>query len=524
MEYREKKFKGAGENGKKSWKKENAGRNGNNGRNVNGKTERNSGRKETQNFVSGTEKRNGRNYGNPDKSVEKKLGYIDEKLETANDIIENILSYAVKKGLVEDSVVFKDLFDTKLMNCIMPRPSEVINQFNNLKEVSSKDATDYFYDLSVASNYIRKNRTDKNIRFKKFYKYGDIEITINLSKPEKDPKAIALAKNQKSSNYPKCLLCKENVGFAGNVNHPARQNHRIIPLKLNGDNYYFQYSPYVYYNEHCIIFNKEHKPMVVNKETFEHLLSFVEQFPHYLLGSNADLPIVGGSILSHDHYQGGNYEFPMDGAKVFKTITHRDIQIDFLQWPLSTVRLISKNKEHIIHLSEHILNKWINYSNEDIDIISHTEGTRHNTITPIARKVGDTYELDLTLRNNITTEEHPLGVYHPHAEYHHIKKENIGLIEVMGLAVLPARLKGEMELLEEYILEGKDISSNEQIEKHAEWVKKFLPKYPEITKENIHGILQKEIGIVFTHVLEDAGVYKCTTEGREAFMRFLETL
>ena len=294
---------------------------------------------------------------------------IDEKLETANDIIENILSYAVKKGLVEDSVVFKDLFDTKLMNCIMPRPSEVINQFNNLKEVSSKDATDYFYDLSVASNYIRKNRTDKNIRFKKFYKYGDIEITINLSKPEKDPKAIALAKNQKSSNYPKCLLCKENVGFAGNVNHPARQNHRIIPLKLNGDNYYFQYSPYVYYNEHCIIFNKEHKPMVVNKETFEHLLSFVEQFPHYLLGSNADLPIVGGSILSHDHYQGGNYEFPMDGAKVFKTITHRDIQIDFLQWPLSTVRLISKNKEHIIHLSEHILNKWINYSNEDIDII-----------------------------------------------------------------------------------------------------------------------------------------------------------
>ena len=232
---------------------------------------------------------------------------ISEKLETANDIIETILSYAVKKGLVEDSVVFKDLFDTKLMNCIMPRPSEIINQFNNLKEVSSKDATDYFYDLSVASNYIRKNRTDKNIRFKKFYKYGDIEITINLSKPEKDPKAIALAKSQKSSNYPKCLLCKENVGFAGNVNHPARQNHRIIPLKLNGDNYYFQYSPYVYYNEHCIIFNKEHKPMVVNKETFEHLLSFVEQFPHYLLGSNADLPIVGGSILSHDHYQGGNY-------------------------------------------------------------------------------------------------------------------------------------------------------------------------------------------------------------------------
>lgn len=445
---------------------------------------------------------------------------IDEKLETANDIIENILSYAVKKGLVEDSVVFKDLFDTKLMNCIMPRPSKVINQFNNLKEVSSKDATDYFYDLSVASNYIRKNRTDKNIRFKKFYKYGDIEITINLSKPEKDPKAIALAKNQKSSNYPKCLLCKENVGFAGNVNHPARQNHRIIPLKLNGDNYYFQYSPYVYYNEHCIIFNKEHKPMVVNKETFEHLLSFVEQFPHYLLGSNADLPIVGGSILSHDHYQGGNYEFPMDGAKVFKTITHRDIQIDFLQWPLSTVRLISKNKEHIIHLSEHILNKWINYSNEDIDIISHTEGTRHNTITPIARKKGDNYEMNLVFRNNRTTEEYPLGIFHPHQELHHIKKENIGLIEVMGLAVLPARLKDELTLLEKCLINEADINDYESLEKHKDWFEEI--KNQEWTKDNVKDQLQYELTKVFVRVLEDAGVFKLDEKGKKYFIEFIE--
>ena len=398
---------------------------------------------------------------------------IDEKLETANDIIENILSYAVKKGLVEDSVVFKDLFDTKLMNCIMPRPSEVINQFNNLKEVSSKDATDYFYDLSVASNYIRKNRTDKNIRFKKFYKYGDIEITINLSKPEKDPKAIALAKNQKSSNYPKCLLCKENVGFAGNVNHPARQNHRIIPLKLNGDNYYFQYSPYVYYNEHCIIFNKEHKPMVVNKETFEHLLSFVEQFPH-----------------------------------------------DFLQWPLSTVRLISKNKEHIIHLSEHILNKWINYSNEDIDIISHTEGTRHNTITPIARKKGDNYEMNLVFRNNRTTEEYPLGIFHPHQELHHIKKENIGLIEVMGLAVLPARLKDELTLLEKCLINEADINDYESLEKHKDWFEEI--KNQEWTKDNVKDQLQYELTKVFVRVLEDAGVFKLDEKGKKYFIEFIE--
>ena len=452
---------------------------------------------------------------------------IDEKLETANDIIENILSYAVKKGLVEDSVVFKDLFDTKLMNCIMPRPSEVINQFNNLKEVSSKDATDYFYDLSVASNYIRKNRTDKNIRFKKFYKYGDIEITINLSKPEKDPKAIALAKNQKSSNYPKCLLCKENVGFAGNVNHPARQNHRIIPLKLNGDNYYFQYSPYVYYNEHCIVFNSKHTPMKIERNTFIKLFDFVKLFPHYFLGSNADLPIVGGSILSHDHFQGGHYTFAMAKAEIEKHVTipgYEDVEAGIVKWPLSVLRIRSKDEKRLIDLATHVLENWRGYTDEAAFVFAETDGEPHNTITPIARKVGDTFELDLTLRNNITTEENPLGVYHPHACYHHIKKENIGLIEVMGLAVLPARLKEELELLEEYILSGKDIASNEKIEKHAAWVAEFLPKYEKLDKDNIQDVLRKEVGNVFVHVLEDAGVYKCTPEGRDAFMRFISTL
>ena len=445
---------------------------------------------------------------------------MSEELEVATDILEEMLDYACQEGLIENNITERDLFDTRIMNCLMPRPSEVIQTFKEYYKEDSKKATKYFYDLSIASNYIRKTRTDKNIRFKQFYKYGDIEITINLSKPEKDPKEIMKAKTIKASGYPKCLLCKENMGFAGNFNHPARQNHRIIPLMLNGYRYYMQYSPYVYYNEHCIIFNKEHKPMVVNKETFEHLLSFVEQFPHYLLGSNADLPIVGGSILSHDHYQGGNYEFPMDGAKVFKTITHRDIQIDFLQWPLSTVRLISKNKEHIIHLSEHILNKWINYSNEDIDIISHTEGTRHNTITPIARKKGDNYEMNLVFRNNRTTEEYPLGIFHPHQELHHIKKENIGLIEVMGLAVLPARLKDELTLLEKCLINEADINDYESLEKHKDWFEEI--KNQEWTKDNVKDQLQYELTKVFVRVLEDAGVFKLDEKGKKYFIEFIE--
>ena len=452
---------------------------------------------------------------------------ISEKLETANDIIENILSYAVKKGLVEDSVVFKDLFDTKLMNCIMPRPSEVINQFNNLKEVSSKNATDYFYDLSVASNYIRKNRTDKNIRFKKFYKYGDIEITINLSKPEKDPKAIALAKNQKSSNYPKCLLCKENVGFAGNVNHPARQNHRIIPLKLNGDNYYFQYSPYVYYNEHCIVFNGEHTPMVIDSSTFRKLFDFIKMFPHYIIGSNADLPIVGGSILTHEHFQGGRYNFALNKADVeekFSVSGYENVECGIVKWPMSVIRLTGEDTDSLIKLSEHILNKWRNYTDEDSFIFAETDGERHSTITPIVFTKNGKYVIDLVLRNNITTEEHPLGVFHPHKNLHHIKKENIGLIEVMGLAVLPSRLKKEMAMLKDAILKGKDISGIEEISKHTDWVNEFTEKYSSINEENIDEILHQEIGEVFLNVLKDAGVFKRNESGKKAFRKFIETL
>ena len=444
-------------------------------------------------------------------------------------ILAEMMDYAYENGLMaENSIVYKDLFDTKIMGCLVPEPSSVRKTFRDLYEHTSPlAATDYFYKLSCDSNYIRRQRIKKDRKWTTDTEFGTLDITINLSKPEKDPKAIAAAKNAKQSAYPKCQLCKENEGYAGRVNHPARQNHRIIPLTINNSDWFFQYSPYVYYNEHCIVFNSKHTPMKIERATFGKLLDFVTQFPHYFVGSNADLPIVGGSILSHDHFQGGHYTFAMAKAPIEQHVVlpgFEDVEAGIVKWPLSVLRIRHKDSNRLVDLATHVLEVWRGYTDEAAFIYAETNGEPHNTITPIARKVGDIYELDLTLRNNITTEEHPLGVYHPHAEYHHIKKENIGLIEVMGLAVLPARLKGEMELLEKYILEGKDISSNEQIEKHAEWVKKFLPKYPEITKENIHGILQKEIGIVFTHVLEDAGVYKCTTEGREAFMRFLETL
>ena len=449
-----------------------------------------------------------------------------ESLEL-EDILKELLDEACERGIIEDSIVYRDLFDTKVMNCLVPRPAQIQETFAKKYEVSPKEATDYYYKLSQDSDYIRRYRVKKDRKWTVNSPYGVIDITINLSKPEKDPKAIAAAKNAKTSSYPKCQLCMENEGYAGRVNHPARENHRIIPITVNDSAWGFQYSPYVYYNEHCIVFNCQHTPMKIERNAFIKLFDFVKLFPHYFLGSNADLPIVGGSILSHDHFQGGHYTFAMAKAPIEQHVVlsgFEDVEAGIVKWPLSVLRIRHKDSNRLVDLATHVLEVWRGYTDEAAFIYAETNGEPHNTITPIARKVGDTYELDLTLRNNITTEEHPLGVYHPHAEYHHIKKENIGLIEVMGLAVLPARLKGEMELLEEYILEGKDISSNEQIEKHAEWVKKFLPKYPEITKENIHGILQKEIGIVFTHVLEDAGVYKCTTEGREAFMRFLETL
>lgn len=443
------------------------------------------------------------------------------------DILKNLLDEAVKRGLIEDSIVYRDLFDTKLMNCLMPRPAQVQNTFWEKYKASPEEATDFYYKLSQDSDYIRRYRVKKDMKWKVDSEYGEIDITVNLSKPEKDPKAIAAAKTAKASSYPKCQLCVENEGYAGRVNHPARENHRIIPITINESKWGFQYSPYVYYNEHCIVFNGEHTPMKIERATFVKLFDFIKQFPHYFLGSNADLPIVGGSILSHDHFQGGNYTFAMAKAPIEKSFTingYEDVEAGIIKWPLSVIRIRSREIERLVDLADHILNVWRGYTDETAFIFAETNGEPHNTITPIARKVGDIYELDLALRNNITTEENPLGVYHPHAEYHNIKKENIGLIEVMGLAVLPSRLKEELEILAEYITEGKDVANCEKIKKHADWVASFLPKYENITKENIMNILKDEVGIVFTHVLEDAGVFKCTSEGREAFMKFVNNL
>lgn len=442
-------------------------------------------------------------------------------------ILKELLDEACARGIIEDSIVYRDLFDTKIMNCLVPRPAQVQETFAKKYEISPVEATDYYYKLSQDSDYIRRYRVKKDRKWTVDSPYGVIDITINLSKPEKDPKAIAAAKNAKASSYPKCQLCVENEGYAGRVNHPARENHRIIPITVNNSAWGFQYSPYVYYNEHCIVFNGEHIPMKIEKQTFIKLFDFVKLFPHYFLGSNADLPIVGGSILSHDHFQGGNYTFAMAKAPVEETFTvegFEDVEMGIVRWPLAVLRLRGKDEKRLIDLGAHILDKWRTYTDEEAFIFAETDGELHNTITPIARKAGDIFELDLALRNNITTEEHPLGVYHPHAQWHNIKKENIGLIEVMGLAVLPARLKDELEILAEYIVEGKDIASHEKVEKHAEWVKSFYPKYENITKENVMDILREEVGIVFTHVLEDAGVYKCTEEGRRAFKRFIAEL
>lgn len=442
-------------------------------------------------------------------------------------ILKELLDEAVARGLVEDSVVFKDLFDTKLMNCLLPRPAQVQKTFWEEYEKFPEAATEFFYKFSQDSDYIRRYRVKKDMKWKVDSPYGEIDITINLSKPEKDPKAIAAAGAAKASSYPKCQLCMENEGYAGRANHPARETHRIIPITINDSRWGFQYSPYVYYNEHCIVFNGQHVPMKIDRAAFVKLFDFVKQFPHYFLGSNADLPIVGGSILSHDHFQGGNYTFAMAKAPIEIPVTipgYEDVEAGIVKWPLSVLRIRHADEKRLIDLADHVLQAWRGYTDEDAFIYAETDGTPHNTITPIARKKGDMYELDLTLRNNITTEEHPLGVYHPHAQYHNIKKENIGLIEVMGLAVLPSRLKEELEILADYIVEGKDIRSNEKIAKHADWTDSFLPKYDSITKDNVMDILKEETGIVFTHVLEDAGVYKCTEEGRRAFMRFIETL
>ena len=453
--------------------------------------------------------------------------------ETAEDALEGILTemldYAAEQGLMpEDTITYRDLFDTKIMSMLMPRPSEVITKFRGLyNHQSAQAATDYFYKLSCDSNYIRRYRIKKDLKWTADTEFGTLDITINLSKPEKDPKAIAAAKLAKQSGYPKCLLCKENEGYAGRVNHPARQNHRIIPVTINGSDWFFQYSPYVYYNEHCIVFNGEHVPMKIERATFAKLLDFVSQFPHYFVGSNADLPIVGGSILAHDHFQGGHYTFAMAKAPVIKEYVipgYEDVRAGMVKWPMSVIRLQGKDKERLISAADHILMCWRSYTDEAAFIFAETNGEPHNTITPIARKVGDTFELDLALRNNITTDECPLGVYHPHAQYHHIKKENIGLIEVMGLAILPARLKDELEELSKCLVEGKDVRAVAELEKHADWVDEFLPRHPELNSKNVMDILKEEVGKVFVGVLEDAGVYKCTEEGRSAFAKFMETL
>ena len=444
------------------------------------------------------------------------------------EILDGLCDFAAKQGLLENnSVVYRDLFDAALMNALMPRPGQVADIFWSLYEQSRMAATDYYYKLSQDSNYIRRYRIAKDKKWTVETKYGTMDITINLSKPEKDPKAIAAAAKAKKSGYPPCLLCKENEGYAGHASHPARQNHRVIPLTINGEDWGFQYSPYVYYNEHCIVFSGEHRPMKIDEAAFRKLFDFVEQFPHYFLGSNADLPIVGGSILSHDHFQGGNFEFAMARAKEEKTYTipgYEEVEVGMVYWPLSVLRLRSGDRETVIKLATYILDKWRAYTDEEADIFAETDGEPHNTITPIARMRGDAFELDLTLRNNLTTKEHPLGLYHPHEKLHHIKKENIGLIEVMGLAVLPARLKGELEALRAAILSGADLRQDAELSKHADWVEEFLPAYDSVTEENLEGILEKEVGLVFEQVLEDAGVYKCTPEGREAFERFIHSL
>jgi len=460
-----------------------------------------------------------------DEAYEGEVGEVT--VDDLQDILSGLCDKAFEAGLISDNgVVSRDLFDTKLMGCLVPAPSAVISKFKELYKESPEKATDYFYKISRDSDYIRRYRIVKDQKWVTTTEYGDLDITINLSKPEKDPKAIAAAKLMKQAGYPKCLLCRENEGYAGRMNHPARQNHRIIPVTIQDSQWGFQYSPYVYYNEHCIVFNSQHIPMKIEHGTFCKLFDFVKQFPHYFVGSNADLPIVGGSILSHDHFQGGHYEFAMAKAPVEKEYVVKgfeDLKVGRVKWPMSVIRVSGPDTKRIIELADVILNSWRGYSDEACFIFAETDGEPHNTITPIARKRGDMYELDLVLRNNITTEEHPLGVFHPHAELHHIKKENIGLIEVMGLAVLPARLNAEMADLEAAVLEGKDIREDEVLSKHADWLDSFKTRI-DAEPSKIHEIIQDEIGKVFSRVLEDAGVYKRDDKGMKGFDRFVENI
>lgn len=454
----------------------------------------------------------------------------NEKCESVNElseILKAITDFAVEKGMVEDSIVYRDIFDTEIMDILTPYPSTVIDTFKEKYEISPENATDYFYALSRNNNYIRRDRIKKDIKWSIDSEYGEIEITINCSKPEKDPKAIAAAKLQKQSSYPKCQLCIENEGYGGRVDHPARQNHRIIPIKICGENWGFQYSPYVYYNEHCIVLNTKHTPMVIDKSVFEKLLDFIRQFPHYIVGSNADLPIVGGSILTHEHFQGGNHIFAMHRAeseKFFEIKDFEDVEVSRLKWPMSVIRLKSEDKDKIIELSDRILSSWRNYTDESVFIFAETDKEPHNTITPIASMSDGKYIMDLVLRNNITTDEHPLGVYHPHKELHNIKKENIGLIEVMGLAILPSRLVEEMDAVAKAIIGNLDMSESSKTEVHKDWAENVKNNHPEIDENNVNEILKQEIGKTFVTVLEHAGVYKRNQSGMDAFDRFVNQI
>ena len=438
------------------------------------------------------------------------------------EILGVLVDFSVKRGIVEDNITSRDLFDTALMGVLTPRPSWVTEQFQRRAAQDRRAATDWYYQFSQDTDYIRRYRIAKDVKWLASTMYGELDITINLSKPEKDPRAIAAAKGAPQSGYPKCLLCRENEGYAGRMNHPARQNHRVIPVTIDGGDWFLQYSPYVYYNEHCIVFNSRHVPMKIDRSAFRKLLDFVIQFPHYFVGSNADLPIVGGSILSHDHFQGGRYTFAMERAPVEREVSFlgfEDVEAGIVRWPMSVLRLRSTDDGRLVELADKILGAWRGYTDEAAFVFAETDGEPHNTITPIARMRGGKYELDLVLRNNITTSEHPMGVYHPHAELHHIKKENIGLIEVMGLAVLPARLKGELARLGQVLAAGGDPASEPDLEKHAPWAEELRARHT-FTPENTEEILRQEVGVVFSKVLEHAGVFKCTEQGREAFLRF----
>ena len=451
---------------------------------------------------------------------------VPGRVRPLEEILGEILDWAVAQGRIEDGTTSRDLFDTKLMGRLTPRPAQVRAAFAERYARSPEEATDWYYQFSQNTDYIRRYRVARDQKWIAHTDYGDLEITINLSKPEKDPRAIAAARSAPQGGYPKCLLCRENEGYAGRMNHPARQNHRLIPVTIDGKDWFFQYSPYVYYNEHCIVFNGQHVPMKIDRSAFRKLLDFVKQFPHYFVGSNADLPIVGGSILSHDHFQGGRHVFAMEKAPVERAVSFpgfADVEAGIVRWPLSVIRLRCGDDNRLVDLAEKILTAWRGYTDEEAVIYAYTDGQPHNTITPIARMREGRYELDLVLRNNLTTPEYPLGLYHPHPELHHIKKENIGLIEVMGLAVLPARLKGELAELADALVQGADLRGSETLAKHADWAEELKTRYT-FTAENVTDILQSEVGAVFAQVLEHAGVYKCTPEGRAAFQRFIDSV